>query len=144
MGSARIAGEALALRALTKAHRQEDPRVRARLDDLARRGPDFEGATRRASALHGLAADAAHYPHPAARLVEELGRAQHPDGGWGATGVFHVAQALLSVEDEKAGRALQRATGRLMSHRMEDGGFGTDERSWIAARWLRRVGQSDS
>lgn len=139
--SARLAGEALALRALTKARRTTDPRVRARLDDLARRGPDVEGVFRRASALHGLAMDAAHYPHPTSRLVEEIGRAQKEDGGWGEVELFHVAQALLSVEHEKAGRALERAAGLLLSHRAADGGFGTDERSWIACRWLRRVGR---
>jgi len=138
--SARLAGEALALRALTKARRQDDPRVRGRLDDLARRGPDLEGVTRRASALHGLAMDAVHYPHATTRLVDELVRAQRQDGGWGEAGVFHVAQALLSVEHPGAGHALGRATGLLLAHQMEDGGFGSDERSWIAVRWLRRVG----
>jgi hypothetical protein len=138
--AARLAGEALALRALTKARRQDDPRVRERLDDLARRGPDLEGVTRRASALHGLAADAVHYPHPTARLVEELGRAQRPDGGWGETGVFHVAQALLSVEHAAATTALRHALPLLDAARDGTGGYGSDERGWIAARWLRRAG----
>jgi hypothetical protein len=138
--SARIAGEALALRALTKARRQDDPRVRERLDDLARRGPDFEGVTRRASALHGLAADAVHYPHATARLVDELARAQRPDGGWGETGVFHVAQALLSVERAAATAALRLALPQVDAARDGAGGYGSDERGWIAARWLRRAG----
>jgi hypothetical protein len=138
--SARIAGEALALRALTKARRQDDPRVRGRLDDLARRGPDLDGVTRRASALHGLAADAVHYPHAVARLVDELARAQRPDGGWGEAGVFHVAQALLSVERASATDALRRALPQLEGVRGTEGGYGSDERSWIAARWIRRVG----
>lgn len=141
--SARIAGEALALRALTKAHRQDDPRVRGRLDDLARRGPDLDGVTRRASALHGLAMDAVHYPHATSRLVDELARAQRPDGGWGETGVFHVAQALLSVEHPRATEALRRALPHLEVVRGADGGYGSDERSWIAARWVRRAGQLD-
>lgn len=141
--SAKVAGEALAIRALTKAHRQDDPRVRGRLDELARRGPDFDGVTRRASALHGLAADAVHYPHATARLVDELARAQHPDGGWGETGVFHVAQALLSVEHAVATTTLRRALPQLEMVREGNGGYGSDERGWIAARWLRRAGQGD-
>ena len=140
--SARIAGEALALRALTKARRQDDPRVRSKLDALARRGPDFDGVMRRASALHGLAADAVHYPHAVARLVDELARAQRPDGGWGETGVFHVVQALLSVEHPGATEALRRALPHLDAVRGADGGYGSDERGWIAARWLRRSGRA--
>ena len=140
--SARIAGEALALRALTKAHRQDDPRVRGRLDTLARRGPDFDGVTRRASALHGLAADAVHYPHATTRLVDELARAQRPDGGWGEAGAFHVVQALLSVEHAEATEALRRALPQLEAVRGADGGYGSDERGWIAARWLRRSGRA--
>lgn len=138
--AARVAGEALALRALIKGHRTDDPRVRGRLDELARRGPGMEGATRRASALHGIAADQVHYPAAVDRLVAGLGAMQRPDGGWGEDELFHVAQALLAVEHPDADRALRRGAEALMRAQQEDGGFGTEERSWIAFRWLARVG----
>ncbi|HET7043028.1 MAG TPA: hypothetical protein VFI13_13505, partial [Gemmatimonadales bacterium] len=132
-------GEALALRALSKAHRTADPRVRARLDALARRGPDLEGATRRASALHGLAADAVHYPAAIDRLVTGLAALQRHDGSWGEHELFHVAQALLAVEHADAERALRRGAEALARAQQEDGGFGSEERSWIACRWLGKV-----
>lgn len=137
--SAALAGEALALRALTKARRQNDHPVRARLDDLARRGPDMEGVTRRASALHGLAADAVHYPMAVTKLTAELLRVQHADGRWIDADLFHVGQALLSVEDADAQRALRRGAEALGKEQRKDGGFGSEERSWIACRWLLRA-----
>ena len=137
---AALAGEALALRALTKAHRAADPRVRSRLDDLARRGPGLEGATRRASALHGIAADAVHHPSAVDRLVDGLVAMQRHDGGWGSHELFHVAQALLAVEHPDAERALRRGIEALARAQQEDGGFGSEERSWIACRWLQRTG----
>ena len=136
--SAALAGEALALRALTKAGRQGDRIVRDRLDALARRGPDLEGVTRRASALHGLAADAVHHPLAVTKLTTELARAQHADGRWTGIDPFHVAQALLSVEGADADRALRRGAEVLTAEQREDGGFGSEERSWIACRWLLR------
>ena len=138
--AATIAGTALALRALTKAHRATDPAVRAALDDLARRGPGMEGAVRRASALHGIAADHAHYPAAIDRLVAGLAAMQRHDGGWGDGELFHVAQALLAVEHPDADRALRRGAGALADAQEEDGGFGSEERSWIACRWLGRLG----
>jgi hypothetical protein len=96
---------------------------------------------RRASALHGLAMDAAHYPHPVSRLVDELGRAQRSDGGWGEIDAFHVVQALLSVEHAGTTAALKRARPMLEQARDREGGFGSDERSWVACRWIRRAGE---
>jgi len=140
--SAALAGEALALRALTKARRQGDRIVRDRLDALARRGPGMEGVTRRASALHGLAADAVHHPMAVTKLTAELARAQHADGKWTDVDPFHVGQALLSVEGADADRALRRGAGALAKEQKEDGGFGSEERSWIACRWLLRAARS--
>jgi len=137
--SAALAGEALALRALTKARRHRDRAVRDRLDALARRGPDMEGVTRRASALHGLAADAVHHPLAVARLTAEIARAQHADGKWTDIDPFHVGQALLSVEGADAERALRRGARALAKEQREDGGFGSEERSWIACRWALRA-----
>lgn len=138
--AATIAGTALALRALTKAHRTAQPTVRAALDDLARRGPGMEGALRRASALHGIAADQVHHPAAVDRLVAGLAAMQRHDGGWGEGELFHVAQALLAVEHPDADRALRRGAGALADTQQPDGGFGSEERSWIACRWLLRVG----
>lgn len=138
--AANLAGEALALRALTKAHHQNDPLVRRRLDELARRGPGMDGPTRRASALHGIAADAVHYPTAATKLVQALAAAQRSDGSWGEHDLFHLGQALLAVEHPEATRALQRGAEALGGRQGPDGGFGSEERSWIACRWLRRVG----
>ena len=137
--TAALAGEALALRALTKAHRAADPRVRGRLDELARRGPGMEGATRRASALHGIAADAVHHPAAVDRLVAGLAALQRHDGGWGEHELFHVAQALLAVEHPDAERALRRGAEALARAQQDDGGFGSEERSWIACRWGLRL-----
>jgi hypothetical protein len=137
--AALLAGEALALRALTKAHRQDAPAVRARLDALARHGPGLDGATRRASALHGIAADAVHHPTAVAKLVSELAAVQKQDGTWGEHDLFHVGQALLAVEHPEAERALRRGIGALEARQGPDGGFGSEERSWIACRWLRRL-----
>jgi hypothetical protein len=138
--TAQIAGEALALRALTKGHRGGDAPIRARLDDLARRGPGSSGVTRRASALHGIAADAVHYPTAVETLAEALAGVQHSDGSWGGDELFHVGQALLAVEHPIAGRALKRGLKALEAQQRADGSFGTEERSWIACRWLVRVG----
>jgi len=138
--AALLAGEALALRALTKGHRHELPPVRARLDALARHGPGLDGATRRASALHGIAADAVHYPTAVAKLVTELAAVQKKDGSWGEHDLFHVGQALLAVEHPDATRALTRGAKALARSQREDGGFGSEERSWIACRWISRVG----
>ena len=139
-GAAALAGEALALRALTKGHRADEPPVRARLDGLARRGPGMEGATRRASALHGIAADAVHYPAAIDRLVAGLAAMQRHDGSWGEDDFFHVGQALLAVDHADADRALRRSRDTLAEMQQQDGGFGSEERSWIACRWLGRVG----
>jgi len=138
--AALLAEEALALRALTKAHRHDLPAVRTRLDALARHGPGLDGATRRASALHGIAADAVHYPTAVAKLVTELAAVQKKDGMWGEHDFFHVGQALLAVEQPEATRALQRGAKRLAQLQRDDGGFGSEERSWIACRWLQRTG----
>ena len=138
--AALLAEEALALRALTKAHRLELPAVRTRLDAMARHGPGLDGATRRASALHGIAADAVHYPTAVAKLVTELAAVQRKNGTWGEHDFFHVGQALLAVEHPDATRALQRGAKELAQRQREDGGFGSEERSWIACRWLKRVG----
>jgi hypothetical protein len=135
----RLAAKALTLRALTKAHHTSDPMLRAELDALARRGPGLQGAMERASALHGIAADAVHYPVPVARLVAELAGVQHQDGTWADADLFHVAQALLAVEHPDATRALRRGAEALAKEQREDGGFGSDERSWIACRWALRV-----
>lgn len=137
---ATIAATALALRALTKSHRADAPGVRPALDDLARRGPGMEGGLRRASALHGIAADQVHYPAAIDRLVAGLAAMQRHDGGWGEGELFHVAQALLAVEHPDADRALRRGAGALADAQREDGGFGSEERSWIACRWMVRVG----
>ena len=138
--AALLAEQALALRALTKGHRHELPVLRDRLDALARHGPGLEGATRRASALHGIAADAVHYPTAVAKLVTELAGVQRKDGTWGEHDLFHVGQALLSVEHPEATRALTRGAKALARMEREDGGFGSEERSWIACRWIGRVG----
>ena len=138
--AALLAEEALALRALTKAHRHELPAVRTRLDAMARHGPGLDGATRRASALHGIAADAVHYPTAVAKLVTELAAAQKKDGTWGEHDFFHVGQALLAVEHPDAERALRRGAKALEARQGGDGGFGSEERSWIACRWIQRVG----
>jgi hypothetical protein len=138
--AALLAGEALALRALTKGHRQNVPVVRARLDALARYGPGLEGATRRASALHGIAADGVHHPTAVAKLVTELAAVQKEDGSWGEQDLFHVGQALLAVEHPAATSALQRGVKALERAQREDGGFGSEERSWIACRWIQRTG----
>ncbi|MBW8772293.1 MAG: hypothetical protein JF590_03220 [Gemmatimonadetes bacterium] len=138
--AALVAGEALALRALTKAHRHDLPAVRSRLDALARHGPGLDGATRRASALHGIAADAVHYPTAVAKLVTELTGVQKKDGTWGEHDLFHVGQALLAVEHPDAERALRRGAKALEARQGADGGFGSEERSWIACRWVTRVG----
>ena len=137
--AALLAEEALALRALAKAHRHDLPAVRTRLDTMARHGPGLDGATRRASALHGIAADAVHYPTAVAKLVAELAAVQRKDGTWGEHDFFHVAQALLAVEHPDATRALKRGAKALAQRQREDGGFGSEERSWIACRWLRRL-----
>jgi hypothetical protein len=137
--AALLAGEALALRALTKGHRQSVPIVRSRLDALARHGPGLDGATRRASALHGIAADGVHYPTAVSKLVSELTAVQKEDGSWGEQDLFHVGQALLAVEHPATTKALQRGTAALERVQREDGGFGSEERSWIACRWLKRV-----
>jgi hypothetical protein len=139
--AALLAEEALALRALTKAHRHDLPQVRARLDAMARHGPGLDGATRRASALHGIAADAVHYPTAVAKLVTELAAAQKKDGTWGEHDLFHVGQALLAVEHPEAERALRRGAKALEARQGQDGGFGSEERSWIACRWLVRTGR---
>lgn len=138
--TAQVAGEALALRALTKGHRSADAPIRARLDALARRGPGLHGVTRRASALHGIAADQVHYPTAVERLTEALGQVQHSDGSWGEDDLFHVGQALLAVEHPAAARALQKGLQALATEQRPDGSFGAEERSWIACRWLVRVG----
>ena len=138
--AAALAGEALALRALTKGKRLRV--IRDRLDDLARRGPGLDGATMRASALHGIAADAVHYPTAVAKLATELAAVQHPDGSWSGADLWHVAQALLAVEHTDATRALRRGAEALAAAQQEDGGFGSDERSWIACRWLQRIGSA--
>lgn len=138
--AAMLAGEALALRALTKGHRHEVPAIRRQLDDLARRGPGLDGATRRASALHGIAADAVHSPTAIAKLAKELAATQRNDGTWGEHHLFHVAQALLAVEHANADQALRKGLDALAARQEEDGGFGSEERSWIACRWLTRVG----
>jgi hypothetical protein len=138
--AATLAGEALALRALTKGHRQKVSDVRRKLDDLARRGPGFDGATKRASALHGIAADAVHYPTAVTKLVAELAAVQRHDGTWGEHHFFHVAQALLAVEHPDATAVLRRGAEALATRQEADGGFGSEERSWIACRWLVRVG----
>lgn len=135
-----LAGEALALRALTKGHRASDAPIRARLDDLARRGPGLSGVIRRASALHGIAADAVHYPTAVETLAEALGGVQHSDGSWGEDDLFHVAQALLAVEHPAAGRALRKGLKALAKEQRPDGSFGAEERCWIACRWLVRIG----
>lgn len=137
--AALLAEEALALRALTKARRLDLPAVRTRLDAMARHGPGLDGATRRASALHGIAADAVHYPTAVAKLVAELAAVQRKNGTWGEHDFFHVGQALLAVEHPDATRALQRGATELATRQREDGGFGSEERSWIACRWLRRL-----
>jgi hypothetical protein len=137
--TAEVASDALLLRALTKGH-QDAPLLRIKLDDLARRGPGFTGAVARASALHGIAADAVHYPTAVDRLVTELASMQHRDGGWGNAELFHIAQALLAVEHPDATRALRRGAEALAKEQREDGGFGGEERSWIACRWALRVG----
>lgn len=137
--AALLAGEALALRALTKAHRHDLATVRRHLDDLARRGPALSGATRRASVLHGIAADAVHYPTAVAKLVRELATAQRSDGTWGEHDLFHVGQAMLAVEHPDATGALRRGAEALTTHQREDGGFGSEERSWIACRWLTKL-----
>ena len=137
--AASLAGEALALRALTKAHRQNVTAVRGRLDDLARRGPGLHGATRRASALHGLAADAVHYPTAVAKLTAALAAVQRSDGTWGEDDLFHVGQALLAAGGGDAERALQEGADALAARQEADGGFGSDERSWIACRWSRKL-----
>lgn len=139
-GSAAIAAGALALRALSKGGRGNEADIRQRLDDLARKGPGYEGVTRRASALHGIAAEGVHYPTQVEKLVAELGRAQHPDGSWGTDDLFHVAQALLAVDHPEATKALWRGRKALEKEQRADGGFGSEERSWIACRWIRRVG----
>lgn len=138
--AAGVAAETLALRALTKGGRASAPPIRARLDELARRGPGMEGTVRRASALHGIAADAVHYPAAVDRLVAGLVAMQRRDGSWGSDPLFHVAQALLAVEHPDATRALRRGTGVLAETQREDGGFESEERSWIACRWLQRTG----
>lgn len=135
--TAEIASDALLLRALTKGHR-DTPLLRARLDDLARRGPGLVGVMARASALHGIAADAVHYPVAVARLVGGLASAQGQDGTWPGADLFHVGQALLAVEHPEATRALRRGAEALAREQREDGGFGREERSWIACRWLLR------
>jgi hypothetical protein len=134
-----VAGKALALRALTKAHLTSDPAVRRELDEMARRGPGLHGVMERASALHGIAADAVHYPLPVARLVGELANVQRQDGSWLDADLFHVAQALLAVEHPDATRALRRGAEALATEQREDGGFGSEERSWIACRWALRL-----
>lgn len=142
--TARVAAEALALRALTKGGTADHPLVRERLDDLARRGPGQDGVFRRASALHGIAADHAHYPAAIDRLVTGIAGMQHHDGSWGEGDLFHVGQALLAVEHPVAAQALGRAIAPLRRWQQEDGGFGGEERSWIACRWWERTGrQSD-
>ena len=138
--AALLAEEALALRALTKAHRHELSTVRTRLDAMARHGPGLDGATRRASALHGIAADGVHYPTAVAKLVTELAAAQKKDGSWGEHDLFHVGQSLLAVEHPEAERALRRGANALGARQGSDGGFGSEERSWIACRWEKRVG----
>ena len=138
--TAAFAGEALALRALTKGHRAGDAAIRTRLDDWARRGPGQSGVLRRASALHGIAADAVHHPTAVDALTEALAGAQHSDGSWGDDDLFHVAQALLAVEHPAAGRALKKGLKALEREQRPDGSFGAEERSWIACRWLVRVG----
>lgn len=138
--TAAIAAGALALRALSKGGRGSEADIRQRLDDLARKGPGYEGVTRRASALHGIAAEAVHYPTQVEKLVAELARAQHPDGSWGADDPFHVAQALLAVDHPEATKALWRGLKALEKEQRADGGFGSEERSWIACRWIRRLG----
>ena len=138
--SAAVASEALALRALTKGGRKGLPGVRTRLDRMARLGPGLEGVTRRASALHGIAADAVHYPTAVAKLCTELAGVQRSDGTWGEDDLFHVGQALLAVEHPDATRALRRGAEALAPLQEADGGFGSDERSWIACRWALRVG----
>lgn len=138
--TAALAGEALALRALTKAGAAAHPVVRDRLDEMARRGPGQEGALRRASALHGIAADQVHHPAAIDRLVTGLAGLQHHDGSWGEGDLFHVGQALLSVEHPMATEALGRAVVQLRRWQQADGGFGGEERSWIACRWAGRWG----
>lgn len=138
--TAKLAGEALALRALTKGGAADHPLVRERLDDMARRGPGQDGTLRRASALHGIAADHAHYPAAIDRLVAGIAGMQHHDGSWGEGDLFHVGQALLAVEHPTATEALGRAVVQLRRWQQEDGGFGGEERSWIACRWVARVG----
>lgn len=138
--TAKVAGEALALRALTKGRTADHPLVRERLDEMARRGPGQEGALRRASALHGIAADHAHYPAAIDRLVAGIAGMQHHDGSWGEGDLFHVGQALLAVEHPIAAQALARAIAPLRRWQQDDGGFGGEERSWIACRWVARVG----
>ena len=138
--TAALAGEALALRALVKGGRGATAEVRKALDDLARRGPALPGVAARALALHGVAADAVHHPGAVDRLVDALARAQHPDGSWGADELFLVGQALLAVERPAAEAALRAALPALGREQREDGGFGSEERGWIACRWSRRIG----
>jgi hypothetical protein len=134
-----LAAKALTLRALTKAHHASDQVVRTELDALARRGPGLQGTMERASGLHGIAADAVHYPVPVARFVAELAGVQHQDGTWADADLFHVAQALLAVEHPDATRALRRGAEALAKEQRADGGFGNEERSWIACRWALRL-----
>ncbi|HEU4569312.1 MAG TPA: hypothetical protein VFS07_01935 [Gemmatimonadales bacterium] len=138
--TAEVAASALALRALTKAHRTDHPEVRRALDALARRGPAVHGVVARASALHGIAADAVHYPTAVHRLVDELVAAQRADGGWGEAELFHVAQALLAVEHAGADRALGRGLAALAVRLATAVPPPTDEQRWIATRWVLRAG----
>lgn len=140
---AAFAARCLALRVLLRARRADRPGV-ARLVDQLADGPQPPTLALSACALGALALVPPPHRRHLDGLVNRLGKAQKPDGGWDDADLFHMLEALVLAGIRPARVVVGQAAPRLVAELREDGSFDDpphdpvhEERALIGLRALK-------
>lgn len=135
---ATLAARCLGMRVLVRARHGERPAMAREIEAIAT-APQPPTLNLSAAVLSALALAPPQHRHHLDGLVNRLGTAQNPDGGWTGADLFHMLEALVLAGIRPARAVVARAAPALLALQQDGGAFDEppqEERALIGLRAL--------